>query len=68
MALSQENLNEVHNFLQLSAIVEVVARAGSEICGNEISETVLGQSFYGNEIHSLIAARIKKLLSEKGVL
>lgn len=58
---------DVQNGLQLSTIVEVVARAGSEIAGNDISEKVLGNGFADNDLCYLIAARLKKALVDNGV-
>jgi hypothetical protein len=58
---------EVQNGLQLSTIVEVVARAGSEIAGNDISEKVLGHSFTEGDLSFLITARLKKKLAEQGI-
>lgn len=58
---------DVQNGLQLSTIVEVVARAGAEIAGNDISEKVLGNGFADNDLNFLIAARIRKNLSDKGI-
>jgi hypothetical protein len=58
---------EVQNGLQLSAIVEVVSRACSEIAGNGISTQVLGHEISDSAISTLIAARLKKKLSEQNI-
>ncbi len=58
---------DVQNGLQLSTIVEVVARAGAEIAGNDISEEILGNGFAENDLNFLIAARIRKNMVDKGI-
>lgn len=57
----------IQNGHQLSAIVEVVARAGAEIAGNDISEKVLGSGFADDDLSWLVASRIKKVLANNGV-